>query len=104
MLALAIALTLTTPVPGAVERPFAYAGDPFARGHHRGVDLAASPGAPVRAACSGRVTFAGTAGANGGAATIRCGAWSVTHLPLRALATRAGRHVAAGATIGHVAA
>ena len=53
------------PVPGEVVRAFAYAGDPFARGHHRGLDLAAAPGAPVRAACSGRVTFAGRAGASG---------------------------------------
>ena len=103
MLALAVALTLTPPVPGAVARPFAYAGDPFARGHHRGVDLAARPGEPVRAACGGRVTFAGRAGANGGAVTIRCGRWSVTHLPLRGLAVRAGEQVSAGATLGATA-
>ena len=81
---------LAPPVRGEVVRAFAYAGDPFARGHHRGIDLAAAPGAPVRAACSGRVTFAGSAGANGRAVTVRCGAWSVTHLPLRGLAVRAG--------------
>ena len=40
MLAL-VALVLVAPVPGAVERTFSYAGDPFAAGHHRGVDLAA---------------------------------------------------------------
>ena len=103
MLALAIALTLTPPVPGVVSRGFEYAGDPFAPGHHRGVDFSAPPGARVRAACSGRVTFAGTAGASGRAVTIRCGAWSVTHLPLRHLAVRAGEHVVAGAPIGAVA-
>jgi len=99
MLAL-VALVLVPPVPGAVERPFSYAGDPFARGHHRGVDLAATPGAPVRAACSGRVTFAGRAGA--GAVAIRCGRFSVTHLPLRP-AVRAGQRVVAGAPLGTVA-
>ena len=64
MLAL-VALVLVSPVHGAIARGFDYAGDPFARGHHRGVDLAAGPGTPVRAACPGRVTFAGRAGANG---------------------------------------
>jgi len=91
---------LSPPVPGEVARAFAYAGDPFARGHHRGVDLAAAPGEPVRAACSGRVTFAAGAGANGRAVTIRCGAWSVTHLPLRHIAVRAGDTVVAGAPLG----
>ena len=95
---------LAPPVRGEVVRAFAYAGDPFTRGHHRGIDLAAAPGAPVRAACSGRVTFAGSAGASGRAVTIRCGAWSVTHLPLRDLAVRAGEHVVAGAPIGAAAA
>ena len=99
MLALA-AVSLSPPVPGAVERPFAYAGDPFSRGHHRGVDLAASPGATVRAACSGRVAFAGRAGANGRAVTIRCGRWSVTHLPLHDVAVRAGERIAARTPIG----
>ena len=102
MLALAIALTLSSPVPGDVVRAFAYAGDPFARGRHRGIDLAATPGSRVRAACSGRVTFAGRAGANGRAVTVRCGEWSVTHLPLRDVAVRAGAHVVTGAPIGTV--
>ena len=99
MLAL-VALVLVPPVPGDVARGFAYAGDPFAAGHHRGVDLRAAPGAPVRAACSGRVTFAGRAGA--GAVALRCGRFSVTHLPLRP-AVRAGQRVAQGAPLGTVA-
>ena len=53
MLAL-VALALVSPVPGDVARGFSYAGDPFAAGHHRGVDLAARAGEPVRAACGGR--------------------------------------------------
>ena len=101
VLALALAaLTLAPPVPGAVARPFSYTGDPFARGHHRGVDLAAPPGTPVRAACSGQVTFAGRAGS--GAVAIRCGRWSVTHLPLRP-AVRAGQGIEQGAPLGTLA-
>ena len=99
MLAL-VALALVTPVPGAVARGFEYAGDPFAAGHHRGIDLSAAPGATVRAACTGRVTFAGRAGA--GAVAIRCGRFSVTHLPLRP-SVRAGQRVVAGAPLGTVA-
>ena len=94
---------LAPPVRGEVVRGFAYGGDPFSRGHHRGADLAAAPGDRVRAACSGRVAFAGSAGASGRAVTVRCGAWSVTHLPLRDIAVRAGDRVVAGAPIAAVA-
>jgi murein DD-endopeptidase MepM/ murein hydrolase activator NlpD len=100
VLALAVALTLVPPVSGAVMRGFDYADDPYARGHHRGIDLAAAPGDPVRAACSGRVTFAGRAGTNGKAVTIRCGRWSVTHLPLATIDTRAGAALPAGTPLG----
>jgi hypothetical protein len=102
MLAL-VALALVSPVPGEIARGFAYAGDPFARGHHRGIDLAAAPGTPVKAACGGRVVFAGRAGANGRAVTIRCGRFNVTHLPLAELTTRAGATVPPGARIGTAA-
>ena len=101
---LLVIAALAPPVPGTIARGFDYAGNPYARGHHRGVDLAAAPGAQVRAACSGRVTFAARAGAIGRAVTVRCGAWSVTHLPLRDVAVRAGEHVVAGAPIGAAAA
>ena len=104
MLALALAaLTLLPPVPGDVTRGFAYEGDPFAAGHHRGVDLAAAPGTPVRAACGGRVVFAGRAGASGRTVTIRCGRFSVTHLPLATLTTATRATVRAGAEIGTAA-
>ena len=102
MLAL-VALALVSPVPGDVARGFAYAGDPFAAGHHRGADLAARPGERVRAACGGRVLFAGRAGPNGRAVTIRCGRFHVTHLPLATLTTEAGATLPPGAPIGTAA-
>jgi murein DD-endopeptidase MepM/ murein hydrolase activator NlpD len=92
------------PVGGPVTRAFAYGGDPFAAGRHRGADFAAQPGAPVRSACSGRVVFAGVAGANGPTVSVRCGRWRVAYLPLRTLAVRRGARVSRGALLGTAAA
>jgi hypothetical protein len=92
------------PVPGEVARPFAYSSDtPFARGAHRGADLAAPPGAPVRAACGGRVIHAGAVAGREHVVSVRCGGRRVSYLPLAAVAVRAGATVRAGARIGTVA-
>ncbi len=88
------------PVPGAVARGFAYwAAEPFAAGQHRGADFAGSPGEVVRAACSGRVAYAGR-----GVVTLRCGPWRVTHLPLATLSVDAGARVREGERLGTLAA
>ena len=52
------ASTWVRPVAGRVVRGFVEPANPYAPGH-RGADLAAAPGAPVRAAGSGTVSFAG---------------------------------------------
>jgi hypothetical protein len=90
------------PVHGAVVHRFAYdRGDPFSAGARRGVDLSATPGAAVRAACAGRVTWTGTApGARG--VTVRCGAYVATHLGLGTIAVHRGEAVGAGAVLGRV--
>lgn len=51
----------TWPVTGAVIRGFDPPGSPYGSGH-RGIDVAASTGALVRAPAAGVVTFAGSVG------------------------------------------
>ena len=64
---------------------------PFRAGWHRGADFAAAPGVAVRAACSGRVAWAGR-----DVVTVRCGGYRVTHLPLASVAVARGARVRAG--------
>jgi len=96
---LIVLLALLAPVPGEPTRGFD-PGRPFEGGRHRGVDLAAAPGTPVRAACTGPVAFAGRIGADG-IVTLRCGPWRVTHMPLARIAARG--FARRGAVIGTVA-
>jgi murein DD-endopeptidase MepM/ murein hydrolase activator NlpD len=83
---------------------FAYSPrHPFATAQRRGIDIATPPGAAVRSACGGRVTFAGPVpGGRGLGVTVRCGALVATHLGLGRLAVRRGSRVAPGARIGTV--
>jgi hypothetical protein len=94
------------PLHGDVVGAFRYTpGHPFAAGARRGIDIAAPRGATVRAACLGRVTFAGpVAGGRGLGVSVRCGALVATHLGLGRLAVRRGAWVAAGARLGVVGA
>jgi len=73
---------------------------PFARGQRRGIDVAAVPGTPVRAACAGRVSFAGALPREGLAVTVRCGALVATYLRLGRLDVRRGQHAATGRRLG----
>ena len=102
MLLAAALLVLVPPVQGPVVRAFDFSG-PFRAGH-RGADLAAPPGAPVRAPCAGSVAFAGPAASNGRVVTLLCGRWRVTHLPLAEIAVREGARVEVGEPLGTVGA
>ena len=82
---------------GEPARLFRLGPDPFRRGQHRGVDYAAR--GPVRAACAGRVVFAGPV-AGAGTVSVRCGHWRVTYAPLARVAVREGGRVGAGTRLG----
>src|SRR6476661_2203536 len=90
------------PLHGDVVGVFRYAPrHPFAVGARRGIDIAAPRGATVRAACPGRVTFAGPVpGGHGLGVTVRCGDVVATHLGLGRLAVRRGARVVAGPRLG----
>ncbi|WP_372791413.1 hypothetical protein [Paraconexibacter sp.] len=107
------------PVDGSVVAGFRVTpGAPFAAGQRRGIDLRGAPGAPVRAACTGTVRFAGRvpatrgSGARRGAApTRRVGAVTVacrarpllaTHVGLATVTVRAGRVLIRGARLGRL--
>jgi hypothetical protein len=91
------------PVRGRVAVPFRLGASPFAAGQHRGIEIAARRGVPVRAACTGRVAFAGAVAAQGVVVAQACGGLTATYLRLAAPpAVRAGERVAAGRRIGVV--
>ena len=88
------------PVRGEVVTPFHTTRDPYAAGQHRGIDIAARPGAPVRAACTGTVRFAGRLPNRGRGVTIACGPLVATHLELASTVVRRGHRAVAGMPIG----
>src|SRR3954454_22761757 len=90
------------PVRGAPVRLFDLGRDPFVRGAHSGVDLAAAPGEPVRAACGGLVRFAGGVAGTGTVSTT-CGRWRVSYAPLERSEVRRHDRVGAGRRLGVVA-
>jgi murein DD-endopeptidase MepM/ murein hydrolase activator NlpD len=90
------------PVDGEVLRAFHVRANPYAAGQHRGVDLAAPLGAAVRAACSGRVSFAGRVPGGGLTVSTRCGPLIATYQHLAMAAVRRDQSVIAGARLGTV--
>ncbi len=93
------------PVDGPVVRPFALAADPYAAGQHRGIDIGAVEGAPVRAPASGTVSFVGGVPNGGRAITILTPqGLAVTLLQLGSTSVTKDATVEAGAAVGTVGA
>ena len=97
--ATATAFGSVRPVPGPVVRGFDPPEQRWNAGH-RGVDLAAAVGSPVRAAADGEVSVAQTI-AGRGVVTIVHGDLRTTYEPVRA-SVRVGEQVHAGDVLGTV--
>ncbi|MEA2230974.1 MAG: hypothetical protein QOD83_790 [Solirubrobacteraceae bacterium] len=98
----ASASTWRRPVEGTVLRPFVVGPDRFAPGSHRGVDLGAPVGTPVRAACGGRASFVGRVPGGGLTLSVRCGTLVSTYQHLGGAVVRRGGVVLRGAVVGVV--
>ena len=90
------------PLEGQVAREFRVGANPYAAGQHRGVDLAAPPGRPVRAACPGPVRFAGRVGDSGLVVSVLCGELIASYLHLSETVVRRGERVGTGRRLGTV--
>jgi murein DD-endopeptidase MepM/ murein hydrolase activator NlpD len=93
----------TRPVDGPVLKPFSLGEDAYAAGYHRGVDLAAPAGSPIRAPASGTVTFAGVVPDGGRTITIATpDGFAVTLVHLGSFAAARGAAVAEGSVVATV--
>lgn len=94
----------TWPVAGDVITQYRNGADPYAGGQHRGIDVAAEAGAPVVAAVSGTVRFAGVAGSSGLTVSVRTadGRLDTSYLHLSSADVGEGDRVGAGERIGAV--
>ncbi len=96
---------VTRPVQGRITSDFGVRRDPFhgRRRSHRGVDLSAPLGAPVVAARTGTVRFAGERGGYGNLVIVDHGGGLETwYAHLDRIDVRAGSRIAAGRDLGTV--
>jgi murein DD-endopeptidase MepM/ murein hydrolase activator NlpD len=90
------------PLTGRVTRRFDPPPAPWLAGH-RGVDLAAAPGAAVNAAGAGRVVFSGVVAGRGVVSVAHGGGLRTTYEPVTS-SVAVGDLVAAGEPLGSLAA
>lgn len=103
VLTLAVASMLSVslsiwPVRGPVVAPFTATG-PYAAGH-RGIDIAAPPGTPVRAVAAGTVTFAGNVAGNRSVTVASAGGVEEHYSFLASISVASGDVVAVGDVLG----
>jgi murein DD-endopeptidase MepM/ murein hydrolase activator NlpD len=94
-----------TPARGILTSGFGNRRDPITRGrgNHHGVDIAAAPGAPVRAAADGLVTRASRQGGLGKAVFLSHGYGLASRYGhLSEIVVKPGQRVRRGDVIGHV--
>ncbi len=89
------------PVDGQVVRPFEAPAFAYGPGH-RGVDLAAPPGTPVRAAGDGVVSFAGSVAGSLHVVVAHDGGLRTTYAFLAGATVRSGERVTRGQVVGLV--
>jgi murein DD-endopeptidase MepM/ murein hydrolase activator NlpD len=94
---------LRPPVWGRLVRGFEAPAGPYGPGH-RGVDLRAPVGTPVKAPAAGRIRFAGRVAGSSWVSVLVAPGVVVTVGPLLAPAVAAGERVAALAPVGRLAA
>lgn len=99
-IATATGFVLPVPPPAIIVTPFDPPDHRYGRGH-RGVDLLAVAGSPVRAAGPGVVVYAGPLAGRGVISIEHAGGLRTTYEPVAAGVGR-GRHVDAGDVIGTV--
>lgn len=92
---------LLSPVDGSVITPYRAPSGRYGPGH-RGIDLAATPGAPVRACAEGTVVFVGVVAGVPVVSIEHAGGWRTTYQPVTAQVV-AGQHVRAGDRLGALA-
>ena len=99
--------TFTVPVAGPVTSPFGLRSSPGtgAQEFHEGIDIGAAQGAPIRAAASGTVSFAGQMSGYGNVVIVQhAGGLATRYGHQSAMLVSAGQPVAAGEVIGAVGA
>jgi Peptidase family M23 len=87
------------PVDGQVVRPFDAPSSEYAAGH-RGIDFAAAPGTPVRAAGDGVVSFAGSVGGTLHVTLAHDGDLRTSYSFLSSVGVRIGQPVTRGDVVG----
>lgn len=90
---------------GSITSDFGMRLDPFSgrRRFHRGIDIAAERGAPIKAAASGRVVFSGRQGGYGNTVVIEhANGYKTQYAHADSFSVRAGEYVEAGQIVGTV--